>query len=91
MGVIDGSVIGRDSERMDISEINYYVGRRVHLRRGGGTEEKGTVDHVQKVTYTVGAGGGAEARKIIDGYVLVLDGRQVEFGPSDTFEVHEGP
>jgi hypothetical protein len=76
---------------MDISEIGHYIGRRVRLRRGGGTEEEGTVEHVQTVTSVVGASEGAPAREIIDGYVLVLEGRHLEFTPGDRFEVLEDP
>jgi hypothetical protein len=76
---------------MDISEIGHYIGRRVRLRRGGGTEEEGTVEHVQSVTYTVGADGGTGARDIADGYVVVVDGQRLEFSPGDEFEVLDGP
>lgn len=73
---------------MDICQIGHHVGKRVRLY-GGATEEVGTVEHVQTVTSTVGTGGGSQAREIIDGYVVVLDGRRLELSPGDAFEVLE--
>lgn len=88
-GMLDASATACDSERMDISEIGQYVGQQVRIHRGG-TDQSGTVEHVQSVTYTVGAGGGTSARKITDGYVIVLDGTRLEFSPGDEFEVLDG-
>lgn len=75
---------------MDISEISHYIGQRVRLHRGGETQEEGTVDHVQTVTRAAGARDGDQAREITDGYVLVLDGRKLEFNPGDEFEILDG-
>lgn len=88
-GMLDARFPACDSERMDISEIGRYVGQQVRIRSGG-TNQTGTVDHVQSVTYTVGAGGGARAGKITDGYVVVLDGTRLEFSPGDEFEILDG-
>ncbi|MEX5259982.1 hypothetical protein [Kocuria sp. CPCC 205263] len=88
-GMLDARFPACDSERMDISKIGRYVGQQVRIRSGG-TNQTGTVDHVQSVTYTVGAGGGARAGKITDGYVVVLDGTRLEFSPGDEFEILDG-
>lgn len=74
---------------MEMAEIGGYVGQRVHVH-GGGTEAEGQLKHVQTVTYT------AEdcnhvAREVLDGYVVVIDGKKVEFAPGAEFEVLEGP
>lgn len=88
-GMLDARIPACDSEPMDISEIGQYVGQQVRIR-GGGTDQRGTVDHVQSVTYTVGADDGTGAGKITDGYVVVLDGTRLEFSPGDEFEVLSG-
>lgn len=74
---------------MEMAEIGRYVGKRVHVH-GGGTDVEGHLEHVQTVTYT------AEdcdhvAREILDGYVVVIDGKKLEFTPGAQFEVLDGP